>query len=45
MRISKEDYYLYNPENNDLSGWQRIEETLEVIEPMEGWVSLQQSKK
>jgi Uma2 family endonuclease len=38
-RYGVDEYYLYDPENNDLSGWQRIEGTLEVIEPMEGWVS------
>lgn len=38
-RYGVEEYYLYNPENNDLSGWQRIEGNLEVIEPMEGWIS------
>ena len=38
-RYEVDEYYLYDPENNDLSGWQRIEGTLEVIEPMEGWVS------
>jgi Uma2 family endonuclease len=38
-RYGVDEYYLYDPENNDLSGWQRIEGALEVIEPMEGWVS------
>ena len=38
-RYGVDEYYLYDPENNDLSGWQRIEGTLEVIEPMEGWIS------
>ena len=38
-RYGVEEYYVYNPENNDLSGWQRIEGNLEVIEPMEGWIS------
>ncbi len=38
-RYGVDEYYLYDPENNDLSGWQRIEGILEVIEPMEGWVS------
>lgn len=38
-RYGVDEYYLYDPENNDLSGWQRIEGSLEVIEPMEGWVS------
>ena len=38
-RYGVDEYYLYDPENNDLSGWQKIEGTLEVIEPMEGWIS------
>ncbi|MEG3975753.1 Uma2 family endonuclease [Microcoleus sp. herbarium8] len=38
-RYGVEEYYLYDPENNDLSGWQRIEGNLEIIEPMEGWIS------
>lgn len=38
-RYGIEEYYLYDPENNDLSGWQRIEGNLEVIDPIEGWVS------
>ncbi len=38
-RYGVEEYYLYDPENNDLSGWQRIEGNLELIEPMEGWIS------
>ncbi|MFM9264124.1 Uma2 family endonuclease [Tychonema sp. BBK16] len=38
-RYGVDEYYLYDPENNDLSGWQRIEGNLEVIEPMEGWIS------
>ncbi|NJS12517.1 MAG: Uma2 family endonuclease [Microcoleus sp. CSU_2_2] len=38
-RYGVEEYYLYDPDNNDLEGWQRIEGTLEPIEPMEGWIS------
>jgi Uma2 family endonuclease len=38
-RYGVDEYYLYDPENNDLSGWQRIEGNLEIIEPIEGWVS------
>ena len=38
-RYGVDEYYLYDPENNDLSGWQRIEGNLEIIEPVEGWVS------
>jgi len=38
-RHGVEEYYLYDPETNELEGWQRIEGMLEVIEPMEGWIS------
>jgi len=38
-RYGVEEYYLYDPDNKDLRGWQRIEGLLEVIEPMSGWVS------
>ncbi len=38
-RYGVDEYYLYNPENNDLTGWQRIEGNLEVIDPIEGWIS------
>jgi Uma2 family endonuclease len=38
-RYGVEEYYLYDPATNDLSGWQRIEGMLEVIEMMEGWIS------
>jgi Uma2 family endonuclease len=34
-----EEYYLYDPESNALSGWQRRGDYLEVIEPMENWNS------
>ncbi|WP_293354915.1 MULTISPECIES: Uma2 family endonuclease [unclassified Microcoleus] len=39
QRYGVEEYYLYDPERNELEGWQRIEGDLEVIEPMEGWIS------
>jgi Uma2 family endonuclease len=38
-RYGVEEYYLYDPDKKELSGWQRIEGLLEVIEPMSGWVS------
>ena len=38
-RHGVEEYYLYDPQENELSGWQRIEGLLEVIDPMLGWVS------
>ena len=39
QRHGVDEYYLYDPERNELEGWQRIEGDLEVIEPMEGWIS------
>jgi len=39
QRHGVEEYYLYDPQRNELEGWQRIEGNLEVIEPMEGWIS------
>ncbi|GGA04387.1 Uma2 family endonuclease [Okeania sp. KiyG1] len=34
-----EEYYLYDPEKNDLTGWLRSESLLDVIDEMNGWVS------
>ena len=34
-----EEYYVYDPEKLELIGWQRVEEKLEQIEQMDGWVS------
>ena len=39
QRHGVEEYYVYDPERNELEGWQRIEGNLEVIEPMKGWIS------
>ena len=39
QRYGVDEYYVYDPERNELEGWQRIEGILEVIEPMEGWIS------
>ena len=38
-RYGVEEYYLYDPDEKELTGWQRIDGLLEVIEPMSGWVS------
>ena len=42
-RYGVEEYYLYDPERNDLSGWLRNDGDtagrLDVIDPMAGWVS------
>ncbi len=34
-----EEYYLYDPDDRDLTGWLRSESGLQVIEEMVGWVS------
>ncbi|MGC8714886.1 MAG: Uma2 family endonuclease [Leptodesmis sp.] len=34
-----EEYYQYDPDRNELSGWQRVEGFLEVIEAIANWVS------
>ena len=38
-RYGVEEYYVYNPDNNDLTGWLRSDNELNEIESMEGWVS------
>jgi Uma2 family endonuclease len=38
-RFGVEEYYLYDPDAGDLSGWQRKDNRLEVIEDIHGWVS------
>ena len=38
-RYGVEEYYLYDPQAVELTGWQRVEEKLEEIEQMDGWVS------
>ncbi len=38
-RYGVEEYYLYDPDKGDLSGWLRSGERLDVIEQMLGWVS------
>jgi len=38
-RFGVEEYYLYDPDNGDLSGWLRAGQGLEVIDEMQGWVS------
>jgi Uma2 family endonuclease len=35
------EYYLYDPDRNELSGWLRREGFLDLIEPMADWVSPQ----
>lgn len=38
-RYGVEEYYMYDPDNEDLAGWLRSEEQLREIETMAGWVS------
>jgi Uma2 family endonuclease len=38
-RYGVDEYYLYNPDSGELSGWQRQGKTLEEIEAIQGWVS------
>ncbi len=38
-RYGVEEYYLYDPDDNTLRGWLRREGFLDVIEPMDQWVS------
>ena len=33
------EYYLYDPDTGELSGWQRQGDIFEEIELMEGWIS------
>jgi Uma2 family endonuclease len=38
-RYGVEEYYLYDPDSVDLTGWLRSGQTLDVIENLTGWVS------
>ena len=38
-RYGVEEYYIYDPDDVDLTGWRRLDDKLEVIEEMNGWVS------
>ncbi|MBE9015465.1 hypothetical protein C7Y66_00775 [Chroococcidiopsis sp. CCALA 051] len=38
-RHGVEEYYLYDPDRGDLSGWLRRDNRLDVIDPILGWVS------
>lgn len=39
QRYGVEEYYIYDPDDNTLAGWQRRGAELEEIIPIEGWVS------
>ncbi|MDB9467968.1 Uma2 family endonuclease [Dolichospermum circinale] len=38
-RHGVEEYYIYNPQNNQLRGWLKTEDGLDVISEIENWVS------
>lgn len=38
-RYGVEEYYMYDPDNEDLAGWLRSEDQLREIETIAGWVS------
>jgi len=38
-RYGVEEYYVYDPDSGELSGWQRQGDWLEEIEEMAGWIS------
>ncbi|XZN92764.1 MAG: Uma2 family endonuclease [Microcoleus sp.] len=38
-RYGVEEYYLYDPQSLELTGWQRQQEQLEAIEQIDGWIS------
>lgn len=38
-RYGVEEYYIYNPDRNALSGWLRAEDALDAIQQMNGWIS------
>ncbi|MBW4664467.1 MAG: Uma2 family endonuclease [Chroococcus sp. CMT-3BRIN-NPC107] len=38
-RYGVEEYYIYDPDDIDLTGWLRTEDKLQVIDEMNGWVS------
>ncbi|AFZ05672.1 protein of unknown function DUF820 [Oscillatoria nigro-viridis PCC 7112] len=38
-RYGVEEYYLFDPQTLELTGWQRVEEELEAIEQIDGWIS------
>ncbi|MCC3415520.1 MAG: Uma2 family endonuclease [Microcoleus sp. PH2017_29_MFU_D_A] len=38
-RYGVEEYYLYNPQTLELTGWLQVESQFEAIEQMDGWIS------
>ncbi|MEC4984051.1 MAG: Uma2 family endonuclease [Oscillatoria sp. PMC 1068.18] len=40
-RYNVQEYYLYDPDDNELIGWVQSQDFLDVIEQMNGWISPQ----
>jgi hypothetical protein len=38
-RYGVEEYYIYDPDKNDLTGWRREGERLVTIDEIDGWIS------
>jgi Uma2 family endonuclease len=38
-RFGVEEYYLYDPDHNDLSAWRRVNDRLQEIDAVDGWTS------
>jgi Uma2 family endonuclease len=38
-RYGVEEYYIYDPNRNDLSGFQQVDGTLSAIEAIDDWIS------
>lgn len=38
-RYGVEEYYIYDPDKNDLAGWLRSDERLDVINAIDNWIS------
>ncbi len=38
-RYGVEEYYLYDPDRSDISGWRRTDDGFDVIEEIDGWTS------
>ena len=39
QRYGVEEYYIYDPDDNEFSGLQRVNTALQLISPIQGWVS------
>ncbi len=39
QRYGVEEYYIYDPDDNELNGFQRVDKSLQLVGEMAGWVS------